>query len=105
MRMHWLTIPAAAAVAAVTLPGAARAAEPVQFKVCPSQEKVEQILQSNGSFVPDDCRTVTVTRVESPAGPICVLDSGKDNPGVLGTIRDAITTTQWWTACANLRAP
>ena len=80
-------------------------AEQFRMNLCPSQQKTEQILQSDGKLRPDDCRTVTVTRVESPAGAVCVLDFGSDGEGILGSIRDATMTTKWWTPCANLHAP
>jgi len=85
--------------------GSALAADPLQVRICPSRDKVENILQSDGKLMPDGCRTVTVTRVQSPAGSICSIDFGQDSQGILGTVRDAVTTTQWWTACSNLQAP
>ena len=75
-----------------------------QIPVCPTQTKAEQIVQSQGKFTPEGCQTMTVTEIDSPAGPICVLDLSQKQ-GVIGAIESAVTTTQWWTACANLRVP
>jgi len=105
MRMRCLTAPAAAALAIFVLCATASATEPVQATVCPSQAKAEQVLQSQGHFVPDDCRTLRVTRVDSPAGPLCVMDFSGNNAGILGALKDAVATTQWWAACAALHGP
>jgi hypothetical protein len=80
-------------------------AQQFRMNVCPSQQQTEQILQSDGKLRPDDCRAVTVTRIEAPAGALCVLDFGSNGEGILGSIRDATMPTKWWTACANLHAP
>jgi hypothetical protein len=81
------------------------AAEPLQINVCPSREKAEQIVQSSGNLMPEGCRKVTITRVDSPAGPLCVMDFGQDGQGIIGTIKDAAITTQWWTPCSSLHSP
>ena len=63
------------------------------------------MIGSEGKFSPDGCRLVTVTRVQSPEGPICVIDFGTQGNSIVGAITDAALTTQWWTACGNLRSP
>ncbi len=103
MRIHHL------ATALLLIAGLAPAAVPAasgpkQFPVCPSQAKAEQIVQSQGKFMPEGCRTATVTEIDSSAGPICVLDLSQQQ-GIVGKIESLAETTQWWTACANLRAP
>ncbi|MFC4167584.1 hypothetical protein [Teichococcus aestuarii] len=82
----------------------ARSAEPLRMTACPSREKTEQILQSGGNLNPDGCRTVTVTRVDSPAGPVCVMNFG-ESQGIVGAITSAAVPTEWWTSCENLRQP
>ena len=106
--MHLTTTMAIAVLAlvpAVSLFGLAKAAEPLHIEVCPSRDKAEQARQSNGSLSPDGCRTVTVTRVDSPAGPMCAMKFGESKSGVIGQITSAVETTEWWTACSNLQAP
>lgn len=81
-------------------------AQPTQISVCPSQEKAQQVAQGRGQAVPEGCRTVTVTRVDSLAEPICGVDFTQANQGgLLGAVTDAVSAPQWWTACANLRVP
>ena len=70
----------------ISTAGAARAADPLQVKICPSRNKAETIVQSQAKLMPDGCRTVTVTRVQSPAGPICSIDFGQDSEGILGKV-------------------
>ena len=91
-------------LAAGLAPAVAAASGSKQLPVCPSQDKAEQIVQSQGQFMPEGCRTITVTEVDSPAGPICVLDFSQQQ-GIVGKIESFVETTQWWTACPNLRAP
>lgn len=106
--MRLTTTLAAAVLASVPIlgpSGSARAAEPLRIEACPSRDKAEQVKQSNGSLSPDGCRTVTVTSVDSPAGPMCVMKFGGSKSGIVGQIAGAVETTEWWTACSNLRAP
>jgi hypothetical protein len=76
-----------------------------QLPLCPSEDKAAQIVQSRGGYMPEDCRMATITRFDTPSGPICLLDFGQDRGGIFGELRNAVTTTKWWTACPNLRAP
>jgi hypothetical protein len=54
------------------------------FPACPSQQGVEQVVGSQGRFVPSDCRQLTITRVQSGTAELCVLnfEPGGD-PGFL----------------------
>ncbi|MBN8903689.1 MAG: hypothetical protein BGO51_11095 [Rhodospirillales bacterium 69-11] len=96
---------AGVALAVALVSGTASAEGTKQVKICPTRDKAAQIVQSHGNLMPDGCRTVTVTRVDSPAGPICQVNMQQDTKGVLNALRDAVTTDQWWTACDNLSAP
>lgn len=103
--MRHLTITAALlALAALTAPPA-RAEQSGQIKACPSRDKAEQIVQSRGSLTPDGCRVFTVTRVDSPAGAMCMLQFAQDQSGIVGQITSAFETTQWWAPCDELHAP
>jgi hypothetical protein len=73
------------------------------FPACPSQQGVEQVVGSQGRFVPSDCRQLTITRVQSGTTELCVLnfEPGGD-PGFLDKLRSAAVPTQWWVSCDNL---
>ncbi len=106
MRIH--TISASMLLAACLAIGshrAAVAAKPLQIQACPSRDKAEQLVQSNGNLSPDGCRTVTVTSVDSPAGAMCVVKFGDAKSGIVGQITSAVETTAWWMPCSNLHAP
>ena len=85
--------------------GFVQAQEQKAFPACPSQQELEQSLGSNGRFVPDKCRQLSITKVQSARGDVCVLnfESGKD-PGILDRLADATIPTQWWVACESLQA-
>ena len=77
----------------------------IELKTCTTRDKAEQVVQSRGAVVPDDCRTVTVTSITSPAGEMCKVQFADQPSGIVGSVTDAITQTEWWTACSNIRAP
>ena len=58
-----------------------------------------------GSALPQDCRRATIRRLDTPSGPVCAIGFGQRDGGVVGAVRDAVAKTEWWTACASLRAP
>ena len=83
---------------------AAHAQDQGQVPVCPSPEKAQQVARAGASAaLPEGCRLVHVRRLDTPAGPVCGVDFTAAGRGATGAIADAMTTTQWWTACANLR--
>ena len=73
------------------------------FPACPSQQTLEQVTGSQARFVPEDCRQLTITRVQSGAAELCVLNFGTDgDPGFLEQMKRAAVPHQWWVACENL---
>ncbi|MGK7870528.1 hypothetical protein [Falsiroseomonas sp. E2-1-a20] len=94
----------AACLAALAVPCAAQA-QTREVPVCPSREDAEAVLQGGRSAtLPEGCRMATVRRLDTPAGTLCAIAFGTGG-GVVGALRDAVAETEWWTACANLRAP
>jgi hypothetical protein len=103
MRLLELAIP----LALVAFAGAASAqtATPQSFPACESQQELEQVLASDGQFMPDGCRQLSVTSLESDYGPLCVIDfEAAADPGLLDRLADAALPTQWWVLCENLSA-
>ena len=73
------------------------------FPACPSQQGVDQVVGSQGRFVPPDCRQLTITRVQSGTTELCVLNfEPSGDPGFLDQLRRAAVPTQWWVSCENL---
>ena len=102
MRSH-LVLPAVLLVACAATPARAQTRE---LPVCPSRENAQMLMQSGaGASLPQDFRQVAIRRLDTASGPVCVIDFGRQDGGVVGAMRDAVATTEWWTACANLRAP
>jgi hypothetical protein len=94
----------AACLAALAVPGAPQA-QTREVPVCASRADAEPMLQAERSAtLPEGCRTATVRRLDTPAGPLCAIAFGNGD-GIVGALRDAVAETEWWTACANLRAP
>lgn len=74
----------------------------LQTQACESQQSLGQLMETEGSLTPDDCRPVTITRLERDAGDLCVIDfSGADN-GVVDDLLAVTRTEQWWIACEDL---
>ncbi|MGE5270845.1 MAG: hypothetical protein ACM3JG_14355 [Thiohalocapsa sp.] len=110
MKLTLATALAAAALAAAAASAQQRTATPTNSRVatvnaCDSEQKQQQVLQSNGAYLPDGCRKITVTRLDSPAGALCLMDFAPGKQGILGEIRSAATNTQWWLPCSALHAP
>lgn len=108
MRRNVIGYAAGLALLAGFAQGAAQAQTPgqsFQLRVCPSQDKAEQLAQTRGNVMPDGCRDVAVTSYASLVGPMCLIDFGQDSSGIVGALTDAVATTAWWTPCQNLRAP
>lgn len=81
-------------------------AQSQQVPVCSSRDGAQILLQGNaGAALPDGCRRAMIRRLDTPAGAVCVLEFGQQDNGIIGAVRDAVITTEWWTACTNLRAP
>jgi hypothetical protein len=100
--MRLLLAPTAAALLAAAPAGA----QTREVPVCPSRADAQMVMQAGpGASLPEGCRIATVRRLDTPAGPVCVIDIGGQQAGIVGAVRDAVATTEWWTACANLRAP
>jgi hypothetical protein len=74
-------------------------------KACNNEQNLKQVLQSNGAYAPEGCRKITVTRLDTPAGALCMMDFAPGKHGILGEIRSVAATTQWWLPCNNLHAP
>jgi hypothetical protein len=73
------------------------------FPACPTQQKLEQVTGSEGKFVPEDCRKLTVTRVRSGTSELCVLDfETSGDKTFIDRLRSAAVPTQWWVSCENL---
>jgi len=73
------------------------------FPACPTQQQVEQAIGSKEQFVPDECRKLTVTRIQSGSTDVCVLDFEKSGDRTfIDRLRSAAVPTQWWVACNEL---
>ena len=102
MRSHLVVT---ATLLAVFCAGTAQA-QTRDLPVCKTRDAAQMAMQAGAAAtLPEECRRVTVRSITTPTGPICVIDMSQDNTGVVGAMREAMATTEWWTACANLRAP
>lgn len=70
---------------------------------CPSQQELEQIIDSAGDIESDECTTISVSRLTSSGAELCLVDFGMDQ-GFLGRLRDAAFPTQWWVRCDQFKA-
>jgi hypothetical protein len=95
--------PVLALAGALACAASAVAEEKRAFAACPSQQQLEQVMGSNGQFVPGDCRELTITRIQTGSREVCVLDfESSGDANFLDRLRSAAVPTQWWVACENL---
>ncbi|MCF1504811.1 hypothetical protein [Afifella sp. H1R] len=95
-------VAAGAATALITLAIAAPAAAQERFPACQSQQSLQQIIGSNGELMPSDCRNLTITRLESDSGSLCLIDFSNAGGGVVQALRDAAMPEKWWVRCDQL---
>jgi hypothetical protein len=73
------------------------------FPACPTQQQLEQVRGSDGKYIPDDCRELSIVRVTAGGKELCVLDfENRGDPTFLDRLRNAAVSTKWWVACENL---
>ena len=89
----------AGGLAGLWLAGAASAQEAVV--ACPSQEGLQEYIDSNGGSLPQDCRQITV---EEAGGGVCSFEigGGGDEDGLMAALAGAAVPTQWWARCGAL---
>jgi hypothetical protein len=93
---------AAAAVAAG--PAYGQVATDSQVFACTSQQELEQTMQSDGSIVPDGCRTVSVNTLSSEGQELCLLNFDAGEEDILGQLQEAALPSEWWVECDALAA-
>jgi len=107
---HAFTFPRlCAGIAAATLAIAMSALAPHQaaaqeaFVVCDEQPALEQFLASDGDFMPDGCRMMRLSALDSDHGRLCVVEFDEsDDPGLMDRLTDAALPDTWWMRCADL---
>lgn len=99
-----------AGIAAATLAIAMSALAPHQaaaeepFVVCDEQPALEQFLASDGDFMPDGCRVMRLSTLDTDHGRICVMEFDEsDDPGLMDRLTDAALPSTWWMRCADLQ--
>lgn len=92
----------AAVLALGATPTAAQDAAPIF--ACPTQETLEQTIDSAGDFVPDGCRAVNISVLDSDGERLCVLQLGETSGNVLQQLQDVVTEDELWVRCDLLAA-
>ncbi|MDQ0325115.1 hypothetical protein J2R99_000964 [Rhodopseudomonas julia] len=93
---------AGATAAFTALAFAEPAAAQERFPACQSQQSLQQIIGSNGELMPSDCRNLTITRLKSDSGSLCLIDFSNAGGGVVQALRDAAMPEKWWVRCDQL---
>jgi len=74
------------------------------LQACSTQQELEQTLGSNGSIVPDGCRTIAIGSLVSGANRLCRIDLSSGDQGILSRLQDAAVPTEYWVRCDELAA-
>ena len=75
-----------------------------EVPACQNQLSLEQMLESNGDIFPDDCRSAQISRIESEAGWLCLIDFSGERESLLDDLRTAAVPEEWWFPCDALNA-
>jgi hypothetical protein len=95
------------ALAGFTLPAAAQdaaGAGPEPLIACQSQQALQQVIGSQGSIMPDGCRNVSISVLQSNGERLCLVDLSEGGEGVLDQLRDVAVNQEWWIRCDDLAA-
>lgn len=95
---------ALAAAAGVAAPAHGQAATDGQVFACTSQQELEQTMQSDGSIVPDGCRSVSVSSLSADGRDLCLLNFAAGEEDLLGQLQEAALPSEWWVECEALAA-
>lgn len=69
---------------------------------CQDQQKLEQVLGSDGEIMPEDCREATISVLEADGDRLCLVDLSGANEGIVGQIREAAVEQRWWMRCQDI---
>ncbi len=91
-------------VIALMLLGPALVAATAQEAVvaCQSQQELEQVIASDGQILPDGCRNVSITPLDSDGERLCLMDFAEDGEGIVSQLREAAVNEEWWVRCSDL---
>ena len=87
---------ALALLAPAATPAAAQGVVPLY--ACSTQSQLQQIIDSGGDFVPDGCRSLNVSVLETGTERLCVLQLGEGG-GVLQQLQDFVSDSELWVRC------
>lgn len=74
------------------------------FVICDEQRALEQVLASNGDFMPDNCRMLRLSTLDTDQGRLCVAEFDEtEDPGLVDRLTEAALPDTWWMRCADLR--
>ncbi|MFC7703654.1 hypothetical protein ACFQXB_05540 [Plastorhodobacter daqingensis] len=100
-----MKIPYHRASAGIAL-GAALIAAPVLAQetamACESQQSLQQVLESNGSIQPDDCRPIGIAQLEASGRSLCLIDLSQQDGGLIDDLRGVAAAQEWWLDCSEL---
>ncbi len=103
-RPHILAALAAAPLLAAPLLAPLPAQAQAAMSACETEQDLQQILNSDGSYMPDKCRQLTISVVRSDNGPLCVIDFSGGDDNFLQQLKDAAIPQKWWVKCADLQS-
>lgn len=69
---------------------------------CENQQSLEQALASDGGIMPDDCRPISIERLNSDGRDLCLVDLSQPDDGLIGSLREAAAPVEWWVTCEAL---
>ncbi len=70
--------------------------------ICESQQSLEQTLDSDGSILPDDCRSASIAQLDTNERTLCLIDLSEQEGGLMDDLRNVATAQEWWVECSEL---
>ncbi|GHA31190.1 hypothetical protein GCM10007989_28920 [Devosia pacifica] len=89
---------------AFAAPAPASLAQDQSIYACTSQQDLQQTIESDGSIVPDSCRTVNISTLTNDSGQLCLVEFGDSGGGIISQVQDFAGPQQLWFICEDLQA-
>lgn len=69
---------------------------------CQSQQELEQLISSDGRILPDGCRNISITPLDSGGEQLCLIDFSAGDEGIVSQLREVAVNEAWWVRCGDL---
>lgn len=71
---------------------------------CQEQQQLEQVLGSDGEIMPEGCRRMNISVLESDGERLCLVDLSGADEGIVERLQEVAVEQRWWVPCEDIGA-